>query len=513
MDPKKPWPDYPRPQMARADWLNLNGIWQYQPGAEGDAVPAGRTLSSEILVPYPVESALSGVMEHHDRLWYRRSFIVPPAWKGKRVLLNFGAVDFESEVYINGKSVGVHRGGYLPFSYDVTPYLKETGPQELIVRVFDRDRSRRASRAASRPLHPGGIMYTPTTGIWQTVWLEPVARTSVQDLKIVPDIDARRVSVTVNATAPAPDTKVVVTVMAAGAVVKTVTGRPGAALSIPDRRTRSSGPRTARSCTTSTSSWSRDGAVSDQVRSYFGMRKISIGVDHGVKKMFLNNKFVFEIGPLDQGFWPDGIYTQPTEAALKADIQAMKTLRLQHGPQAHQGRAGPLVLLDRQAGPAGLAGHALAQLLPAGGVTPPPVDKPEFEAELRDMVKTHWNSPSIIMWDIFNEGQGQFDTPRLVEHGEDARPLAPGQPGQRRRLLRRGRRAGRSQLPAARLPGPQRDAGAGLRRIRRHRPGRHRPYLAAHRRRLHQRQERRATWKSCTASSRPAQDVPRRARA
>ena len=409
---KKPWPEYPRPQMARADWLNLNGLWEYQPGAEGDAVPVGRTLSSQILVPYPVESALSGVMEHHERLWYRRHFVVPPAWTGRRVMLNFGAVDFESQVYVNGKSVGIHRGGYLPFSDDVTPFLKKTGPQELIVRVFD------ATDEAGEPrgkqtTHPGGIMYTPTTGIWQTVWLEPVSRTAIKDLKIVPDIDTRRVSVTVNATAPTPDTKVLITVRASGSVVKTVAGRPGTALSIPIAR-----PKL----------WSPDSpflydldvkvlqghTISDQVHSYFGMRKISIGVDHGVRKMFLNNKFVFEIGPLDQGFWPDGIYTQPTEAALKADIQAMKRYgfnmvrkHIKVEPARWYYWTDRLGLLVWQDMP------SPDSYLP-GGITPPPVDKPEFEAELRDMVKTHWNSPSIIMWDIFNEGQGQFDTPRLV---------------------------------------------------------------------------------------------------
>ncbi|MDQ2732830.1 MAG: glycoside hydrolase family 2, partial [Armatimonadota bacterium] len=210
VDPKHPWPDYPRPQLVRANWMNLNGIWEYQSGAEGDAVPVGRRLASEILVPYPVESALSGVMEHHDRLWYRRSFAVPPAWKGKQVLLNFGAVDFESEVYINGTSVGIHKGGYLPFSYNITPFLKGAGPQELIVRVFDATDSGGEPRG-KQTTHPGGIMYTPTTGIWQTVWLEPVSAMSVSDLKIVPDIDGKRVRITVNATTAAPGVKVSVT--------------------------------------------------------------------------------------------------------------------------------------------------------------------------------------------------------------------------------------------------------------------------------------------------------------
>ena len=129
-----PLPEYPRPQLVRSDWLNLNGIWQYKSGAEGDEAPIGKTLPGEIVVPYPVESALSGVMEHHDRLWYRRAFTVPSEWNNRRVRINFGAVDYESEIFVNGRSVGVHTGGYVPFSYDITPYLKGSGPQELIDR-------------------------------------------------------------------------------------------------------------------------------------------------------------------------------------------------------------------------------------------------------------------------------------------------------------------------------------------------------------------------------------------
>ena len=323
VDPKNPLPDYPRPQMVRTDWQNLNGIWQYQPGAEGDAVPSGQKLASEILVPYPVESALSGVMEHHDRLWYRRSFNVPIAWQGKRVRLNFGAVDFESEVYINGKSVGTHRGGYLPFSYDVTPFLAKTGAQELIVRVLD-DTDNAGEPRGKQSIHPGGIMYTPTTGIWQTVWLEPVSNTAIKDLKIVPDVDAQQVHITVQTTSTEPSAKVVVTILASGAVVKTLTGKPGTVLTLPVAHPKLWSPDSPFLYDLNVKLMSGK-STTDQVSSYFGMRKISVGLDHGIRKMLLNNKFVFEIGPLDQGFWPDGIYTQPTEGALKADIQSMKS--------------------------------------------------------------------------------------------------------------------------------------------------------------------------------------------
>ena len=418
VDPKKPWPDYPRPQMVRADWLNLNGIWQYQPGTEGDAVPVGQKLSSEICVPYPVESALSGVMEHHDRLWYRRSFTVPAAWKGRRVMLNFGAVDFESQVYINGKSIGSHRGGYLPFSYDVTPFLTKTGPQELIVRVFDATDDAGEPRG-KQSIHPGGIMYTPTTGIWQTVWLEPVAAASIKDLKIVPNIDTQRVSVTVNA-APTASTKnaravtknarAVVTVLASGKVVSTVSGAPGTALSLPVPKPNLWSPTHPYLYSLSVKMM-QNGAVTDTVQSYFGMRKISLGLDHGVKKMLLNNKFVFEIGPLDQGFWPDGLYTQPNEAALKFDISTMKRFgfnmvrkHIKVEPARWYYWTDKMGLLVWQDMPS------------ANSYTdhPQPIDKPEYEKELRGMVTALQNVPSIIMWDTFNEGQGQHDTPRLV---------------------------------------------------------------------------------------------------
>ena len=412
VDPKNPLPDYPRPQMVRTDWQNLNGIWQYQPGAEGDAVPSGQKLASEILVPYPVESALSGVMEHHDRLWYRRSFNVPVAWQGKRIRLNFGAVDFESEVYINGKSVGTHKGGYLPFSYDVTPFLAKTGAQELIVRVLD-DTDNSGEPRGKQSIHPGGIMYTPTTGIWQTVWLEPVSNTAIKDLKIVPDVDAQQVHITVQTTSPEPSAKVVVTILASGVVVKTLTGKPGTVLTLSVAHPKLWSPDTPFLYDLNVKLMSGK-STTDQVSSYFGMRKISVGLDHGIRKMLLNNKFVFEIGPLDQGFWPDGIYTQPTEGALKADIQSMKSFgfnmvrkHIKVEPARWYYWTDKLGLLVWQDMPS-------PNSYIGSGQTVPPVDKPEFESELTQMVSALGNTPSIIMWEIFNEGQGQYDTPRLV---------------------------------------------------------------------------------------------------
>ncbi len=224
--------EYPRPQLVRKNWGNLNGLWQYQPGAEGDAVPSGQKLSGQIMVPFPVESALLGVMEHHDRLWYRRTFTFPAAWKGQQLLLHFGAVDYEAEVYINGESIGIHRGGYEPFSFDIAPFIKGDGPQEIIVRVFDAT-DKAGEPRGKQTLNPGGIVYTPISGIWQTVWLEPVSRTSIKSLRMMPDIDRGVLKFSADIDSPNASTLATVKVKDAGRVIKTVLVKPGVEVAIP----------------------------------------------------------------------------------------------------------------------------------------------------------------------------------------------------------------------------------------------------------------------------------------
>lgn len=419
VNPQKPLPEYPRPQLVRSEWLNLNGVWQYQSGASaGDPVPAGKTLSGEILVPFPVESALSGVMEHHERLWYRRTFFVPPRWKNKRLMLHFGAVDYEAQVFVNGRSVGTHSGGYMPFSYDISPYLKASGPQELIVRVFDPTDLGGQPRG-KQTLRPGGIMYTSTTGIWQTVWLEPVARVAaVRNLHLVPDVDNRRVKITVNASAATPATRAIVTIREAGRVVQTVTARPNAELAVPLKNPRLWSPSSPFLYDVDVA-LTNGAAQTDHVTSYFGMRKISVARIGGVPKMLLNNKFVFQIGPLDQGFWPDGIYTPPTEDALKADIRAMKNFGFN------------MVRKHIKVEPArwyywtDKMGLLVWQDMPSANSytdRPQPLDKAAYEKQLSDIITTHWNAPSIIMWVVFNEGQGRHDTARLVDRTKKLDP-------------------------------------------------------------------------------------------
>ncbi|WP_238596542.1 glycoside hydrolase family 2 protein [Abditibacterium utsteinense] len=421
VDPKKPLPEYPRPQLVRSAWLNLNGIWQYQSGAQSDLLPTGQKLSSQILVPYPVESALSGVMEHHDRIWYKRSFNVPAKWNSQRVKLNFGAVDYEAEVFINGQSLGVHFGGYEQFSYDITRYLKAKGPQELIVRVFDPTEAGGQPRG-KQTTQPGGIMYTPTTGIWQTVWLEPVAKTAIQNLHMIPDVDKRQIRMTVNASGASPQTRAAVSILDSGKVIKTVTLKPGVetAISLPNPKLWS--PDRPFLYNVKASLFTKKGNTqnySDSVTSYFGMRKISIGVSGGVPKMLLNNKFVFQMGPLDQGFWPDGLYTAPTDEALKYDLVMTKKLGF------NMTRKHIKVEPARWYYHADKLGLLVWQDMPSPNSytdRPAPLDKVAFEKQLDATITTHWNSPAIVMWVIYNEGQARHDTAQLVARAKRLDP-------------------------------------------------------------------------------------------
>jgi hypothetical protein len=392
VSPEKALPEYPRPQMVRKEWLNLNGLWDIKlSGAD-----------AKILVPFPIESALSGVMKHADRIRYRRSFSLPENWSGRNVLLHFGAVDWEARVSVNGKELGVHRGGYDAFSFDITRVLKSSGEQEITVDVFD------PTDAGSQPrgkqvLHPGGIMYTPTSGIWQTVWLEPVAENHIESLLLVPDVDAGCLRLTVagkgSVEAIATDNGRQVGKVSGGAGAELKLEIPDPALWSPDSphlydlrvKLRSSG------------------TTVDEVTSYFGMRKIALGKDeHGVTRPMLNGKFVFQVGPLDQGFWPDGIYTAPTDEALRWDVATMKELGF------NCARKHVKVEPDRWYYWCDKLGLLVWQDMPAGD-NKTAAAKRQFETELRRMVEGRRNHPAIILWVVFNEGWGQYDTERLTK--------------------------------------------------------------------------------------------------
>lgn len=396
--------EYPRPQMVRSNWLNLNGVWQFQAGATNDPVPTGTNLAGVILVPFPMESALSGVMQYSKFSWYRQKFTVPTNWTGQQIVLHLDAVNWQAQVYVNGRSVGTHTGGYEPFSFDVTPYLTGSGPQELIVRVYSPEDNGGEPRG-KQTLYPGGIMYTSSSGIWQPAWLEPVPARSIGAIHLVPDIDHNRLLVNVGVDGPTNGLTVNAVALDGTNQVGTAAGTPGNNFYVPISAPKLWSPTNPYLYNLQVS-LSTNASKVDSIASYFGMRKISLGTNGGFLKMYLNNQFLFEFGPLDQGFWPDGLYTAPTDLALKSDIETEKALGF-NMVRKH-------IKVERQRWYywADHLGILVWQDMPScnsytGNPNPPAVDPLDYIAELTAMVTNHWNSPAIIMWDIFNEGQGE----------------------------------------------------------------------------------------------------------
>ena len=424
VSPDNALPEYPRPMMVRSDWQNLNGLWQYAITAKGEKAP--RNYDGDILVPYCIESALSGVQKTvgtDNALWYSKSFTVPNKWKNGRVLLHFGAVDWMTDVWVNGVKVGSHTGGYTPFTFDITQAL-QSKENEIVMRVWDPTDSSYIPRG-KQVRKPSGIWYTSVTGIWQTVWLESVPEDYIQNVVSTPDLDKATVKVDVDFSNPTNNDLYQVDVLYEGKVVasgKSINGQPvevnmpeGFLLWTPDHPF----------LYDLNVKVLRKGKQIDAVQSYFAMRSFGTQRDEsGIVRLTLNGKPIFQYGPLDQGWWPDGLYTAPTDEALAFDIQKTKDFgynmirkHVKVEPARwyyHCDRLGMIVWQDMPSGGRGPGWHTTEYF--QGPESLRTFESEEcYKKEWTEIINTLKNQPCIGVWVPFNESWGQFKTMEIVE--------------------------------------------------------------------------------------------------
>ncbi|MCQ2470550.1 MAG: glycoside hydrolase family 2 [Clostridia bacterium] len=427
VDKIQPWQEYPRPQFVRNDWQNLNGIFKYAITDMQDEIP--EKFDGDILVPFAVESPLSGVekrVSDKQLLWYEKKFTLDPCFEGKRVMLNFDAVDWYCRVFINGKKIGEHKGGYVPFSFDITDYLIE-GENTLNLRVFDpTDKAMQPRGKQATKSH--GFWYTSTTGIWQTVWLEPVSESHIKSIKLLPDIDRSVINIKTDVEG---EGEIFASVKEGEKEIFCGKISKDEDIEIPEQKLWSPENPFLYDITLKLV----DGEEKDSIQSYFGMRKFSIGKDEkGLPRMMLNNEPYFQRGLLDQGYWCDGILTPPTDEAMIFDIQSMKDLgfnmlrkHIKVEPARwyyHCDRLGMIVWQDM------VSGIDKLNLILVGALPNIKLTKIKdshyklfgrkdkdyrdaFEKELYEVIDTLYNCPSIGCWVPFNEGWGQFDAKRI----------------------------------------------------------------------------------------------------
>ena len=431
VDPKLPLPDYPRPQFERNEWFNLNGLWDYAicPSNIKDV----KDFDGKILVPFPIESALSGVgkkLHSNEKLWYHRKFQIHKNWKGNKIILHFGAVDWETTIWINKNKIGAHKGGYTPFEFDISDSLHD-GENEITISVWDPTDKGKQERG-KQSLNPKNIFYTAVSGIWQTVWLEPVPKTNLEKIYVKTDIDNGIVSIQSVVKDPGSNDYFEVEISNDQNQDSIYKGNLNQELNIKIRSPKLWSPDNPFLYLTKLRI-KRGNEILDEVSSYFGMRKVSLSdEENGIVHIKFNNEKLFQFGTLDQGYWPDGLYTAPTDEALKYDIHITKELgfnmirkHVKVEPARwyyHCDKLGILVWQDMPNG--GVIDTFLEPINVNEYKTKRNLeDKQNYYDELSSMIKNLYNFPSIIVWVPFNEGWGQFETTEVTKRIKQQDPL------------------------------------------------------------------------------------------
>lgn len=424
IDPNNVLPEYPRPQLVRGEWINLNGLWDYAIKPANEEMP--EIFDGKILVPFAVESALSGVgksVGEDDALWYSREFKLPKEWKNSRIRLNFGAVDWKAEVYVDDKFVGEHKGGYAPFAFDITDSLSKKKTHKLVVKVTDGTDSAFQPRG-KQVANPNGIWYTAVTGIWQSVWMEPVNEVVVESYSAKADIEKSILNVRAIARGAKVGDDCLIELIENGEVISSANGAD-VILNVENPKLWSPDSPYLYDLRITIS---RNGEILDQVMGYAAMREISVVVDKkGYKRMALNGEPLFQYGTLDQGWWPDGLYTAPTDEALKFDIEKTKEFgfnmirkHVKVEPARwywHCDRIGMLVWQDMPNIHDNSLGKWGRRHYDEGIDTPVPNEwKDNYCQEWKEIIQTNEVFPSIVMWVPFNEAWGQFNTEEIVQY-------------------------------------------------------------------------------------------------